>query len=66
MSDQPKINIICCDTETTISVPLNSKFGTLRFQFEEDGKIKEFPIFTEMLHDLFVKDLYCHKALIKT
>lgn len=59
------IHIVSKD-ETCITVPTDAPFGTLRFRFEENGKIIEVPIVPRMLHDMFVKDLYIHKDLIKS
>ena len=66
MLDESKIKIIHRDTQNTITVPTDGQFGSLRFQFEENGIVREFPIFPKLLHDLFMKDLYCHKESIKS
>jgi|JI102314A2RNA_FD_contig_91_23394_length_1304_multi_2_in_0_out_0_1 hypothetical protein len=64
--ESPKIYIVNGDTQEFITVPLDANFGTLRFQFEDEGIIKEFPIVPRILHDFFIKELYIHKDSIKS
>lgn len=60
------ITIIHSETQHSISVPYDSKFGTLRIQFEENDKTVEIPFVPRVLHDFFIKDIYVHKDSIKS
>jgi len=61
-----KIHILDKDMVSRLTVPLDDKFGSLRFQFEENGEVTEVPIFPKMLHDFLIKDLYQYKESINS
>ena len=58
LSSSKNMSILCLSTNQKITLPIDSEFGTLRFQFEVDNIIKEYPISPSMLFDFFVKRKY--------
>lgn len=64
LSSSKNMNIVCLRTNQKITLPIDLEFGTLRFQFEVDDIVKEYPIFPSMLFDFFVERKYQLKESI--